>query len=768
MGCSSCGDDDSEEKFDIKQGPNKSRGCTDIICCIAYLAFIGFWLAIGAVAFQNGNPTHILLPTDSAGNVCGEIGTAVENKPFMMYFDITKCASLSDVVTSNLQCPTYQKCVETCPDKFWSYYTNMWPAIQAFDLQIGAPGLPLDGFLGELDEEGRCPADCTLGPCICLDDLECKPQFQSKINEIKNGIIPDAEVLSTVNGLIENGDCAPYSIVSAPTMKRCLPALSTDADEANGNLTDANIQNTNRSDTDVTFESLSNGLQGLIVQEAEDFFRTSVADLKNTWPMILIILGIAIVVSFLWIVLMRWIAAPLIWFFIFGLLGLLGFGVYFTYTKYAELKDDNIQFSTLAKQFTFNFAAYLQSYEVWLAFMIILAVILTILLLLLLFFCKRIRIATRLIGEASKAVGAIMSTLFFPLFSGCLYVIVICWFAATAAYIATSATPVFQEFREENGTYGDECDINEWNNPDHPFYNDSSIFCLFTKYKGNYGWTEETIVVQLVNLFGFYWAMNFVTAINQMTLAGAFASWYFAFKKPDDVPTFALTNAFFRSFYHFGTMAFGALIIAIIQIFRAILNYIERKTKRTQNGFTKCLICFCKCCLWCLEKCLRYISKNAYILTAIYGYNFCKASCKAVKLIIANAARAVALDGTTELMLFIGKLLVAVGCAAFTWAFFAQQFTIEESWLQMINVDPDAINSVWLPTVIVFFGSYLIATGFFNVYSMAVSTIFLCFLEDLERNDGSPQKPYFMDKSLKKLLGKKNKKAKETSKTSPM
>ena len=26
--------------------------------------------------------------------------------------------------------------------------------------------------------------------------------------------------------------------------------------------------------------------------------------------------------------------------------------------------------------------------------------------------------------------------------------------------------------------------------------------------------------------------MNFVTGIGQMTLAGAFASWYFAFKKP--------------------------------------------------------------------------------------------------------------------------------------------------------------------------------------------------------------------------------------------
>ena len=49
-------------------------------------------------------------------------------------------------------------------------------------------------------------------------------------------------------------------------------------------------------------------------------------------------------------------------------------------------------------------------------------------------------------------------------------------------------------------------------------------------------------------------------------------------------------------------------------------------------------------------------------------------------------------------------------------------------------------------------GAYIIALGFFNVYEMAVSTVFLCFLEDLERNDGTPEKPYFMSKSLMSLL----------------
>jgi len=40
---------------------------------------------------------------------------------------------------------------------------------------------------------------------------------------------------------------------------------------------------------------------------------------------------------------------------------------------------------------------------------------------------------------------------------------------------------------------------------------------------------------------------------------------------------------------------------------------------------------------------------------------------------------------------------------------------------------------------------------------MAVDTLFLCFLEDSERNDGSEEKPYYMPKELMGILGKKNK-----------
>ena len=59
MGCCACGDDDKEDHHDIRNGLQKSRGCTDILCCAIYMAFIAFWVFISVTAFQNGNPYQV-------------------------------------------------------------------------------------------------------------------------------------------------------------------------------------------------------------------------------------------------------------------------------------------------------------------------------------------------------------------------------------------------------------------------------------------------------------------------------------------------------------------------------------------------------------------------------------------------------------------------------------------------------------------------------------------------------------------------------------
>jgi len=40
------------------------------------------------------------------------------------------------------------------------------------------------------------------------------------------------------------------------------------------------------------------------------------------------------------------------------------------------------------------------------------------------------------------------------------------------------------------------------------------------------------------------------------------------------------------------------------------------------------------------------------------------------------------------------------------------------------------------------------------------SILYCTLVEDLERNDGSPEKPYYMSKELMKILKKKNKRPK--------
>jgi len=740
MGCFGNCDKEDEKEHDIRQGPNKNRGCTDIICALIYMAFMAFWIASGVMAFQSGDPMMLIYPMDSYGNLCGDAAnTQTKDRPYLMYYDITACANLGDTITSNGQCATHQSCRAECPAEFWSYYTNVLPQITLQEVTSPATMITC------ADQPGN-PA------CIDFSKFICKRQYNSVIEDITDGTTNFADAKTNLQQLIDDGDCAEYYVPSIPIQHRCMPGT------ADGNQTEFEEQLEESGNTNLTTDGLTEGIGGLASNAASEAFNLAMADIQTTYPVILLGLALAMVVSFTWIFLMRFFAAVIIWIMIFGLFGILAFGTYYTYTQWALLSGQEVIGGDLTAAYIGGIAQQSGTVELWLALFIIACILLLVFTVLLLFFAKRLRIATRIIGEASKAIGKIMSSMFFPLFTGVMYMAVTAYFALTSAYIATSAEANFHTFNKSDVNNSVPCNIKEWNNESHEHFDNPEVTCIFDRFTGNYAWTNETIYVHLVNLFGFYWTMNYITALGQMTLSGAFSHWYFTMKK-SDLPSLTLWASFKRTFYHIGTMAFGSLIIAIIQILRTILNYIERKSKKRSTKCIKAIVCMCKCCLWCLENVFKYINKNAYILTAMYGYNFCKASCKAVKLIIANAARAAAILGVTTVLLFIGKFVVASGCAAFTWAFFAGQFGNAEtnSFVQFMNSDPDQINYIWFPTVITFIGAYVIAVGFFNVYQMAIDTIFLCFLEDLERNDGSANKPYFMSKSLMGLLGKKNK-----------
>lgn len=543
----------------------------------------------------------------------------------------------------------------------------------------------------------------------------------------------------TVEDSLKKELCPRFLLPSTPALGRCFPFPNVSIPEY----------------PEINSTSVSNGISGLLDHiNARDISVKIFEDFAQSWKWILLALAVALVLSLLFILLLRLVAAPLVLLLIVGVLAVLAYGIYHCWQQYRVLRDSGASISQLG--FTTDLSAYQSVQETWLAALIILAVLEGILLLMLIFLRQRIRIACALLKEASRAVGQMMSTMFYPLVTFVLLVICISYWALIALYLATSGQPQYVYRVPDSNTSGCEtAPVNQSCDPMASTGNFSScpgLTCAFQGYSST-GLAQRSLFnLQIYGVLGLFWTVNWVLALGQCVLAGAFASFYWAFHKPKDIPTFPLSSAFIRTLrYHTGSLAFGALILTLVQIARVILEYIDHKLRGSQNPVARCIICCFKCCLWCLEKFIKFLNRNAYIMIAIYGKNFCVSAKNAFKLLMRNVVRVVVLDKVTDLLLFFGKLLVVGGVGVLSFFFFSGRI----KGLGKDFENPN-LNYYWLPIMTSIMGAYVIASGFFSVFGMCVDTLFLCFLEDLERNDGSQERPYYMPMALMKILGKKN------------
>uniref|UniRef100_A0A3B5ARW1 Choline transporter-like protein 2 n=1 Tax=Stegastes partitus TaxID=144197 RepID=A0A3B5ARW1_9TELE len=530
--------------------------------------------------------------------------------------------------------------------------------------------------------------------------------------------------------------------------RRCLPALGT----MKGGVVVVGNETTFDAGQGVSInasEVLEASKKSNVVVEARQVAMRIFEDYTQSWHWILLGLVIAMVVSLIFIVLLRFLAGVMVWVMIVLVILVIGYGIFHCYMEFASLKGEpgaDVTIRDLGLQT--DFSVYLQIRQTWLAFMIILAIVEVIIILLLIFLRKRILIAIALIKEASRAVGHVMSSLFYPLLTFALLAVVIAYWAITAVFLSTSNEQVYKVFNNSECPFSrDTCDPQTFNTSNASAQCPDAE-CLFAFYGGETVYHRYLILFQFYNVFLFFWCANFVTALGQVTLSGAFASYYWAFKKPDDIPAYPIFSSLGRALrYHAGSLAFGSLILSLVQVIRVILEYLDHKLKGAQNKFAKCLLKCMKCCFWCLEKCIKFLNRNAYIMIAIYGKSFCTSARDAFFLLMRNIVRVAVLDKVTDFLLFLGKLLIVGIVGIFSFFFFSGR-------IKAVEEAAPSLNYYWVPILTVVVGSYLIAHGFFSVYAMCVDTLFLCFCEDLERNDGSSERPYFMSPELHEILSK--------------
>ena len=77
-------------------------------------------------------------------------------------------------------------------------------------------------------------------------------------------------------------------------------------------------------------------------------------------------------------------------------------------------------------------------------------------------------------------------------------------------------------------------------------------------------------------------------------------------------------------FWHFGSLAFGSLILAIVQFLKWLMRFLSEQAKVRKNRVMQVIFKALACCLWCFEplgqrgqtsfralrKCVKFLNKR--------------------------------------------------------------------------------------------------------------------------------------------------------------
>mmetsp|Transcript_21923 Transcript_21923/g.28404 ORF Transcript_21923/g.28404 Transcript_21923/m.28404 type:complete len:512 (+) Transcript_21923:173-1708(+) len=229
------------------------------------------------------------------------------------------------------------------------------------------------------------------------------------------------------------------------------------------------------------------------------------------------------------------------------------------------------------------------------------------------FLRKRINLAMGVVKESCKALADMPLIVVFPLIQLCGFIVFMVFWVLYVVYLAGTA------------------EVSESSKTTEGYTTRELTYSSDAKKRGWYF------------LFCYFWTSEFILALGQIVLALCFAKWYFQKGDTRKLGSSVLFTCIRQGmFYHMGTAAFGSLIIAVIKMIRAMLAYLQKKVQASgtpASKFLKPVFCCIQCCLWCFEKCMKFLNKNAYIQTAIFSYSFCKAAKEAFFLLLRNIAR---------------------------------------------------------------------------------------------------------------------------------
>ena len=231
------------------------------------------------------------------------------------------------------------------------------------------------------------------------------------------------------------------------------------------------------------------------------------------------------------------------------------------------------------------------------------------------------------------------------------------------------------------------------------------------------------------HFFSLLYVNEFIKAYSQFVYASSAAIWYFTHEKGTEPHN--ILKSFKRGFrYHCGSLAFGALIVAIIKFIMFFLEKIKKKVEKAAgNGKMgkcyRCLINCCQCCLGCVARTIEFINKHAYIQIAVRGKNFCVSAFEGFGLLIRNLGRFSTLILIGSFFSLFGTIFIGAASGVVGYLF-------------VTNINPykSELDSPIAPTLIMTVIGLIIGNVSMSVFGMSADALMHSFLLDEEINKG--------------------------------
>ncbi|XP_020180211.1 choline transporter protein 1 [Aegilops tauschii subsp. strangulata] len=444
-----------------------------------------------------------------------------------------------------------------------------------------------------------------------------------------------------------------------------------------------------------------------------------VADIGKSWP-VLIVCGalLPLFLSVIWLLMIRYFVAAMTWITVVLFNALIVSVTMFCYIKAGWLGNDPLTVvigeSDPYVHISGREISHLHVATVLMTVIMIIAFLSSIAIV------RRILIATPVLKVAAKVIGEVQALIVFPVVPYfILAIFYMFWFSATL-HLFSSGQVVRNDCSTDCCSY--DLKLGKVN---------CDNCCGYSIH-----YTPHIGIAILFHLFGCYWATQFFMACSATVVAGSVASYYWARGEiSHDIPFFSVVSSLKRLMrYNLGSAAIGSLVVSAVEWVRFILECLRRKLKLVgsagESCFGKVSSSSSQCCRGCIDWTLMSVNRNAYIMIAITGKGFFKASVLATGLIMNNILRIGKVNVIGDVILFLGKLCVSLFCALFAF------LMLDTHKYKSAH---NKISSPLVPVLVTWGLGYTVAKLFFAVVEMSIDTIILSFCQDAEEHQGTAQ-----------------------------